>query len=306
MNKLKCPICGLEIDNGDNIVNCPSCGIMYHERCWIKNRGCTTFNCKYYSDFSIIEQEKANNFTEIERKINDMPVDSELNVVPAEDKISYENKKLYCVKCGEELNEMQAFCPKCGAANISQKNYCKNCGAEMEKEQTFCSACGTKSTLEITPEKVDKEQKKKKIIFSSIAAGAALLIVAIVLIIVFVTRDKVSVTGDNGKDFNKMFAEIKFNSWCEIAEDGSWMRIDTNPYDIDSDEFDYSYYLYVYNPCSEKIKEVNLQLGFSSALYAKMGETTFIQGRQTQSNDKYTVSWTYHPDKGLEILYEVN
>ena len=38
---------------------------------------------------------------------------------------------------------------------------------------------------------------------------------------------------------------------------------------------------------------------------SKMDETTSIQGVQTDENDKYTVRWTYHPDKGLSVTYEV-
>ena len=35
-----------------------------------------------------------------------------------------------------------------------------------------------------------------------------------------------------------------------------------------------------------------------------MGETRSMDGRQSDENDKYKVTWTYHPDKGLEVMYE--
>lgn len=54
----------------------------------------------------------------------------------------------------------------------------------------------------------------------------------------------------------------------------------------------------------EAIKATNEALGFSGALYSKMLETTALMGRQTEENDKYKVSWTYHPDSGLEVTYE--
>lgn len=38
----------------------------------------------------------------------------------------------------------------------------------------------------------------------------------------------------------------------------------------------------------------------------KMNTTTWSQGRQMDSNDKYIVTYTYHPDKGLEVMYEFN
>ena len=54
----------------------------------------------------------------------------------------------------------------------------------------------------------------------------------------------------------------------------------------------------------EAIKYANKQLGFNGFLYSKMMETTALMGRQSEENDKYKVSWTYHPDEGLEVTYE--
>ena len=75
------------------------------------------------------------------------------------------------------------------------------------------------------------------------------------------------------------------------------MTVDTNWLDIE-DEFDADAYY--------AIEEINSKLGFSAALFNKMGETSAMDGRQTESNDKYTVSWKYHPDNGMEVTYEVN
>lgn len=54
----------------------------------------------------------------------------------------------------------------------------------------------------------------------------------------------------------------------------------------------------------EAIKYANEELGFNSFLFDKMLETTALMGRQSEENDKYIVSWTYHPDDGLEVTYE--
>ena len=129
------------------------------------------------------------------------------------------------------------------------------------------------------------------------AAGAAAVIVGVILAIVLL--------GGSRFDFNKEFSDIRYEDWCTIAEDGTWMRLDTNPTDMDSDDMGYAYYSETFNPCNDKIEQVNTELGFSSAVFKKMGETTWSQGRQTESTEKFTVSWTYHPDKGLEVLYEV-
>ena len=54
----------------------------------------------------------------------------------------------------------------------------------------------------------------------------------------------------------------------------------------------------------EAIKYVNEELGFNGALYDRMMETNALMGRQSEENAKYRVSWTYHPDEGLEVTYE--
>ena len=52
------------------------------------------------------------------------------------------------------------------------------------------------------------------------------------------------------------------------------------------------------------IRYANEALGFNGSVYNKMMETSALMGRQTQENSKYRVSWTYHPNDGLEVTYE--
>lgn len=54
----------------------------------------------------------------------------------------------------------------------------------------------------------------------------------------------------------------------------------------------------------EAIKYANEALGFNGSLYYQMLETTALMGRQSAETSKYRVSWTYHPDDGLEVTYE--
>ena len=54
----------------------------------------------------------------------------------------------------------------------------------------------------------------------------------------------------------------------------------------------------------EAIKYANEELGFNGSVYSQMMNTTALMGRQYAENDKYRVSWTYHPDYGLEVTYE--
>jgi hypothetical protein len=84
--------------------------------------------------------------------------------------------------------------------------------------------------------------------------------------------------------------------WAEIADDGSYLSIDTNPDNLEDElEVDAFYAL----------EDVNAELGFPSSLYKKMGETRSVDGRLSEANDNFTVSWTYHPDNGMEAIYEV-
>lgn len=98
-----------------------------------------------------------------------------------------------------------------------------------------------------------------------------------------------------GKNFNKRYSDIADESWCTIAEDGTWMKIDTNPIDVE-DYLEYDAY--------EKIAEINNDLGFSSVVAEEMGQTRALDGRQSADTDKFEVSWSYHPDNGLEVLYK--
>ena len=51
------------------------------------------------------------------------------------------------------------------------------------------------------------------------------------------------------------------------------------------------------------IQYANEELGFSGSVYSQMLKTSALMGRQSEENSKYKVSWTYHPDEGLEVTY---
>lgn len=46
------------------------------------------------------------------------------------------------------------------------------------------------------------------------------------------------------------------------------------------------------------------KLDISSATVAKITNTRAIDGTQTDENDKIKLTWTYHPDNGLSIIFE--
>ena len=107
-------------------------------------------------------------------------------------------------------------------------------------------------------------------------------------------EDATKILEDRGTLAYPGSSEIEI-TYYEIASDNSYIIIDTNPYDIDD--------FYVAE-ANQLIKDANVTLGFSEALYEKMGQTRSMDGRQTEENDNFAVSWTYHPDKGLNVMYE--
>ena len=143
--------------------------------------------------------------------------------------------------------------------------------------------------------------RKKTVIFLVVGSAVALacflgvLVVSISLVISFGWMGpELGLFGT--KDFNDMYSNIENEYWCEIASDGSWMEIDTNPYDIED---------YYNSAALSKIKSINSDLGFSSSVYQEMIETRALDGRQSATSGKYTVTWAYHPDDGLEVMYKI-
>ena len=76
------------------------------------------------------------------------------------------------------------------------------------------------------------------------------------------------------------------------------LTIDTNPEDS-------SYYVYE-DDALYAIVAINDYLGLPSSLIDKMSSTRALDGIQTQDCGEYTVTWNYHPDNGMKVIYEVN
>lgn len=81
-----------------------------------------------------------------------------------------------------------------------------------------------------------------------------------------------------------------------IGTDGSYCKLDTNPKNLD----DYSSSLAL-----TYIEDMNRELGLPEYLYEDMISTSYSQGKQTEEFEKISVTYSYHPDKGLEVTYKL-
>lgn len=86
------------------------------------------------------------------------------------------------------------------------------------------------------------------------------------------------------------------NLYVEIGDDGSYMFIDSNPFDLSSVGFSVI--------AETGIEDIHSLMGVPDSVLVEMEQTNALSGRQTYEGSWFTISWTYHPDKGLEILYE--
>ena len=110
--------------------------------------------------------------------------------------------------------------------------------------------------------------------------------------------DSVTVTVRSGPDFSEIFSKCECeSSFATIGSDGSYLFIDTNP----NDSEDYTDYSALY-----AIILVNEELGLPDSVFNDMTTTRAIDGTQKRTFDEVTVSWSFHPDRGLEVTYESN
>lgn len=168
----------------------------------------------------------------------------------------------------------------------------KETPAAAPVEEAANASAASSATQTAEPAAKKKLGKKKGILIGVIVVIVIILIAALA-------------GGGGGKNLRRKFSSYQGTGWCTFGSDGSWMQLDTNPDDLDSDDFDATYYMLYFTPCNEAIEHVLDELGFSGAVYQRMNRTTALQGVQTAETDQYQASWTYHPDKGLEVLIEV-
>lgn len=99
-------------------------------------------------------------------------------------------------------------------------------------------------------------------------------------------------------DFESLYNGLSDKYGWTLGNDGSYLSADTNIYDLD----DYSNTSILYS-----IRDMNKSLGLPDSLWNDMLQTTWSMGKQQETfeNISIKVSWTYHPNKGLEVTYKL-
>ena len=210
-----------------------------------------------------------------------------------------------CNKCNAKLIDGAEFCHACGAKNEKDIEelldyeegdckLCERCCTEIKGAYSICPECGFESegivnvepTVEVITDTSAKQPQRKKV--AIIGSGVAILSIAFILIMYFLNMESPLV---------RVYDELGTSMYWELSSDESYLRIDTNPYDIE-DSFSLEAW--------ELIIAVQEKLDLPESLEAKMGETRSMDGRLSEDYGKITVSWTYHPDDGIEVMYELN
>lgn len=146
----------------------------------------------------------------------------------------------------------------------------------------------------------NRPNKKKKIAVIGIVIAIAIVIVLLIAKSSGTVNGILSISTIN---FSEKYSYMADEPYCTIASDGSYIELDSNPYDYDNDS-----YLYIISDYTSEVvnavEQINSDLGFTQALSQKMNQTNALQGKQFEENNKYKVTWTYHPDKGLNVIYE--
>jgi predicted nucleic acid-binding Zn ribbon protein len=245
-----------------------------------------------------------------------------------------------CSKCGNPLDKGQSFCPKCGqsvgASTVEAKTKQPNKmlfavlggiaaiillivivllvrGTQAKSitlnKDSISVKAGESAKLMYT---IDPDDTKDKTVTWESSNESIASVTDGTITGINEGDCTITVTTKNGKtdtceitvlpagpDFLGLFEEYCDSTWAVVGSDGSYLTIDTNPDNIDDMGIEYSDAVYA-------IQNVNAALGLPESLFNDMGSTTALMGRQSQEFDDVVVSWSYHPDNGLEVTYRAN
>ncbi len=269
-----CPYCNTEIREGDDVKVCASCGVAHHWNCWLANKGCTTPGCPE----QYVDQRPA------QEPVYQEPVYQQ----PVYQQPVYQQPVYQAPPAAAPTYAYPAAAP---APEAPKSNKCAvlaiifgAIGMIPFLNFIFLLPAIILAIIGIATGK----GKKKGAMIASIVVVVISLIISIAWMSVVFGRE----------DFNDKYSHISYESWCYISSDGETMTIDSNPYNEE-----YYYTEEVSGQAYTYVQIINSELGFSSTVYDEMMETSWNDGTQYRYADGYSVSWTYHPDQGLEVTY---
>lgn len=82
-----------------------------------------------------------------------------------------------------------------------------------------------------------------------------------------------------------------------------YLSTDTDPLNLNNSVLRPDYYDETMYDALEITKEIFKRLGFSQSVWNQMISTLALMGARTATENGIKATWTYHPDKGLEITY---
>lgn len=94
--------------------------------------------------------------------------------------------------------------------------------------------------------------------------------------------------------YNALYEEFGWSACYTLGSDKSYLQVDTNPFDINN---------YYYEQNIQILKSTVTALKLPDYIYQRMLKTNALQGRQEATVNGINVSWTYHPNKGLEAIF---
>lgn len=156
------------------------------------------------------------------------------------------------------------------------------------------SADATSTVADVVATKKKISKKKLGIIIGIVGVVA---VIAIVLVIALIPSE-----------FNKVKKACIEIGGSTVTSGNGYFTIETIPDSMsvfgEMDPAQRELMLYMYQKDAlEAIEYANKELGFPDDVYSQMMHTNALMGRQIEETDKYTVSWTFHPDDGLTVTY---
>lgn len=123
----------------------------------------------------------------------------------------------------------------------------------------------------------------------------------LILLAVFMFGFVLVACGNNNTTLSGVYGNLdrRENIWLDLADDGSFIKY-TVYWNCPPDDED------VLCTRSNALNSVLEMTGFGQDVRQRMSTTSAVDGRQSAENDNFQVSWTYHPDEGLQVLFEHN